>query len=601
MFRLTWRALNLLSKPEQRKYWLLIALRSLNALLDLSGVLVLGYVATSIASYLSNGKNVGETIHVAALRLPALTATSLPIAGTLLVCLFTVKAILSIYFTKALAGHLSKIEAKMALRLVNLRLGHGLISMRKSSKAELLYAVQSGTSAAFNGLLNSFATLVSEGFLFVLLCVAFLAMSPVATLGLFVFLVAVGLAIQVFVGNKLHGTAQVLGASTVRTHQTLTDFVDSFREITVLGLTKVFADRVYRAKADAAKSQADQITLLGLPRYIIETSLLIGVFVFAFLQSLSGDISSSIGVLGVFLAGGFRILAAMLPWQAALSAMKLVIPAAGTALDILYTSQPEVPPAEIVSQVHDGPVALELINVSFEYENSKSSALSAISLNIPAGSQVALIGPSGAGKSTLADLLLGLIRPSHGSCQINGMEASDFIAANPGSVAYVPQNSGLIAGTIRENVALGATVGHEDDKKILEALKLANLETLVKLLPHGLDTDLGNHQDALSGGQLQRLGLARAFYGKPGLLIMDEATSGLDAQTESQIGQSLDSIRGAVTVVLIAHKLNTVQKSDNIVVLQDGRVSAQGTFSEILKTNPGVAEAAKLLALDMDN
>jgi ATP-binding cassette subfamily C protein len=164
----------------------------------------------------------------------------------------------------------------------------------------------------------------------------------------------------------------------------------------------------------------------------------------------------------------------------------------------------------------------------------------------------------------------------------------------------VPQRPGLVSGTILENVALGEGPETVDREKVLEALQLAHLGGLIEELPEGLDTFLGKLQDGLSGGQMQRLGLARALYTKPGLLVMDEATSALDAESEAEIQKALDDMRGKVTVVLIAHRLNTIQHADKVILVEDGQVKDSGTFKELVSRNLSVERVVDLMKVEKD-
>jgi ATP-binding cassette subfamily C protein len=153
---------------------------------------------------------------------------------------------------------------------------------------------------------------------------------------------------------------------------------------------------------------------------------------------------------------------------------------------------------------------------------------------------------------------------------------------------------------VADNVALGFLTGEFDESQVWEALESANLMEVIKGLPQGIHTDLGKFQDGLSGGQIQRLGLARALFSKPGLLIMDEATSALDAESEAEIAKALNQMRGKVTVVLIAHRLNTVQHADRVFMIDQGKVADEGTFKELLARNPSIERLVQLMKVDED-
>jgi ATP-binding cassette subfamily C protein len=378
----------------------------------------------------------------------------------------------------------------------------------------------------------------------------------------------------------------------------------------VLGKRERYIEGIYRARVAAADSAATQYYLSGMPRYIIEAALLVGVALFVLSQALAGDIVKSAATIGVFLSGGFRLTAALLPLQNALLTINAAIPSARTAhaiLDLVTISKQrkEKPQHQSIGAVDSmkqdqvsRALGVTLNNVSFSYLDSDRMAVSNVSFEIEPGTQVALMGPSGAGKSTIADLLCSVLAPSSGAIsrtdQTDGFSRPGF----GGLVSYVPQRPGLVSGTILENVALGEGPETVDREKVLEALQLAHLGGLIEELPEGLDTFLGKLQDGLSGGQMQRLGLARALYTKPGLLVMDEATSALDAESEAEIQKALDDMRGKVTVVLIAHRLNTIQHADKVILVEDGQVKDSGTFKELVSRNLSVERVVDLMKVE---
>jgi ATP-binding cassette subfamily C protein len=236
--------------------------------------------------------------------------------------------------------------------------------------------------------------------------------------------------------------------------------------------------------------------------------------------------------------------------------------------------------------------------VSYRYKSSENYALRDITLEIEAGSQTAFIGASGSGKSTLADLILGLAKPTSGAILIDGLSPDEWSKSNGPPFGYVPQNPGMISGTIAENITLGLDKSEIDQTRLAKAILDSNLSSVIENLPEGLDTHIGPRKDALSGGQLQRIGLARALYSQPKLLVLDEATSALDANSENEITSALDGMRGRVTVLIIAHRLNTIQRSDVVHLLDQGKIADSGTFSNLLKKNSTVRELAKLMAIE---
>ncbi len=236
--------------------------------------------------------------------------------------------------------------------------------------------------------------------------------------------------------------------------------------------------------------------------------------------------------------------------------------------------------------------------LEFTYPGHHEPALKRLSMEILPGSFVAVIGPSGAGKSTLADLILGLHDPSRGTVRLNGELPSNLRREFPGLVSYVPQRPGMVSGSIAENIALGIEREAVDDDRVWEALSMASLDEVVRHFENGLDSSIGRQSDKLSGGQLQRLGLARAIYPNPGLIVLDEATSALDAKSEFEVSENLSRFKGRATLLVIAHRLSTVQKADCVYVVDGGEIIASGTFNYLRKTVPMIEEYVRLMSFD---
>ena len=236
-------------------------------------------------------------------------------------------------------------------------------------------------------------------------------------------------------------------------------------------------------------------------------------------------------------------------------------------------------------------------NVSLTYPDKSTPAIKKVSLNIPAGKSVAIVGSSGAGKTTIIDVLLGVLTPDEGRVQISGLTPQLAVTKWPGAISYVPQDVVIAAGTIRENVALGYPLSEASEELIMSALRVAQLEKFVASLTNGIDTQVGERGTKISGGQRQRLGIARAMFTKPRLLVLDEATSSLDAETEAGIAEAIHGLRGSTTVVMIAHRLSTVRNADLVVYMDDGCVLTSGTFEQVRNAIPGFDRQAKLMGL----
>ena len=593
-------SLAFMTSKERLKWFLLTGARAALSILDLAGILAIGFVVTSTAIFLTQGSSPDRILEFAGLSIPAVTAQTLPIVAVAILITFLLKAFLSIVITKRAAYHVATIEARAAKVISETLFGADLTKVRLKSREEMAFAIQFGSPAAFNSLLNFASTVITEGSLFVLICLGFLLIDPLSTLAAISYFALVAIVIQYFVGTLMSRAGEQATRSTIEANGAVGDLLAVFRELSVLGLRHKYIERIYKSRITAADSAATQTYLSGMPRYIVEAALLVGVAAFILVQALTGDIVSSAATVGVFLSGGFRLTAAMLPLQSALLNIKGSLPLARKAHDILFDVEVATPeevgqnfPAENLNRsLVSGALGVKFLEISFAYPNSSKAIIRDLSLSIEAGDQVAFIGPSGAGKSTLADLMCGVLAPKTGKILVGQADGP------PRSVSYVPQRPGLVSGTLAQNVALGLFGEEMDEARVWDALEKAHLREVVLSLPHGIHTDLGNYQDSLSGGQIQRVGLARALYTSPGLLVMDEATSALDAESESEIAKALDQIRGKVTVVLIAHRLNTVQHADKVFLINEGKVTDQGTFLELVKRNPTLDQLVQLMKVE---
>jgi ATP-binding cassette subfamily C protein len=594
-----------MSGIEKLIWFALVVARSTLAFLDIAAIAALGYLATSLGSIASGG--VSPRIEFAGITLPGVTSQTLPILAALIIGLFVSKSLLNIALTGWSVFFVAKIESKAAKRISEIRFNGNLEDARKYSLEEMMYAVTQGTSSAFNGLLNSVNSVFSEGVLFVsLIVMGFLFVDPIATLVGLIYFGIVAICIQFFIGPVTLRAQVENYENSIKLTTSISNLIAVFRELTVSGKKGKYVGEIHSAKTKTANTAAKSAFIATLPRHIIEAALIIGIALFFLSQVSSGDLASSTGTIGVFLAGAFRLTTALLPLQASFLTMKAALPSAKIAHDILQ-GLPELVDRETRNLNTGGPIThieqpigAVFEDVTFSYPDSPAPALANLNFTIEPGSQTALMGPSGAGKSTIADMLCLLLTPSSGRVfQINN--SSKLERAISGRVSYVPQKPGMISGTILENVALGVEPESVDREEVISALQAAHLGTLIKELPEGIDTSLGKLKDSLSGGQMQRLGLARAIFSKPNLLVMDEATSALDAESESEIQKTLEEMRGRVTVVVIAHRLNTIQHADKVILLEDGKVTDSGTFKELIARNPSVEKVVDLMRIDEGN
>jgi ATP-binding cassette subfamily C protein len=595
------RSLSFLTRRQRTIYFGLVILRALTAVLDVVGVALVGLVAAFAATTVGVSEG-GTPPTVFGFQLPELTDQNLLTLVVLVLVVFIVKAILAVALTRTLAFFIARIEVSNAQRIVEHLLGGSLETVKRYSKAEFQWSVTGSANAAFTGVLNNVATIVSEGFLLIAITTAFLFVNPGAAIATIVYFGIIVFLIQFFIGRRLREAGNDANAGTIETNNILSDTLDSFREVFVLHRQGFFVRKVRDARAKLARSGAIYAFLSGMPRYLIETGLILGVVAFVGVQLLAGSVDQGLVTVGVFLTGGVRIMASLLPLQTAVAAIRITSEQAKLAHALLASAtEPDAVSAdESIAIPHVDPgqpaVPLTIEGVTFRYATAKAATLSDVSLHIDRGAYVALIGPSGAGKTTLVDLILGLVAPEKGVVEIDGEPPHVLRDRSPGIISYVPQKPGMVSGSIAENIALGIPPEDVDPALLQRVVDEAYLREFIDSLPDGLDTSVGKQTDSLSGGQIQRIGLARALYAQPRLLILDEATSGLDAGSEAFIVKTLRALHDDVTVLVIAHRLSAVQHADNVYVMEKGRIVASGDFATLRATVPMVEEYVQLMS-----
>jgi ABC-type multidrug transport system fused ATPase/permease subunit len=350
-----------------------------------------------------------------------------------------------------------------------------------------------------------------------------------------------------------------------------------------------------------ADNSAEMAFMPNISKYVIEITVVLGSLCISAMQFALQDAAHAVAVLSVFLVASTRIAPAVLRVQQGALALRGSLGSADPTLELIEQIGMQESLEVQVSQLdlqHSGFTGdVKLVNVQLTYPGQQSPAIRAINLEIRNGESVALVGPSGAGKTTLIDVLLGVLTPDHGQIRISNEEPLAAFAKWEGAVSYVPQDVIISNGTVRENVSLGFPLELASDEIVWRALELAQLSDFVKSLPSGLETRVGDRGTKMSGGQRQRLGIARAMFTKPMLLVLDEATSSLDGETESNISDSINHLHGKVTVLMIAHRLSTVRHADRVVYMCDGEIKAQGSFEEVRKLVPDFDRQATLMGL----
>ena len=360
-------------------------------------------------------------------------------------------------------------------------------------------------------------------------------------------------------------------------YQWMNQSLGGIKEIKVLNRQQDFIEHYDRCFSKYVRVLRLNRLIGVIPKYIIEMVSMTGLLAAVIFKIFFGqkDLADFVPQLAVFAVAAFRLLPSVGRINEHLSAVLYAMP----SLDLIYNDLKEVEKTDTGSQEYDDSWhfkdKIEVKKVSYRYPDGDVDVIENASFNIARGQTVAFVGASGAGKSTMVDVLLGLLPPKYGKIYADGMNIYKNLRTWQKEIGYIPQTIYLSDDTIRNNVAFGIKEENIDENAVVRALEQAQLHEFVEGLPEGLNTFGGDRGVRLSGGQRQRIGIARALYHDPEILVLDEATSALDNETESAVMEAIEKLQGQKTILIIAHRLTTIQNADIIFAVDDGKVKVK--------------------------
>lgn len=597
------KSLSILSKSDRKKILAVVVLQVFLSALDLLGVLAIGLLGALSVSGLQSrepGVQLDSTLRFLTISESSFqTQVAILAVGALL--LLVGRTILSIIFTRRILFFFSRRGAKISASLISRLLSQPLLTVQARTTQETLYAVTNGVSLITLQILATGIVMVADLSLLLVMTLGIFLVDPFTAIGTFLLFSLIGY----FLYRYMHLLAGYLGVKyselSVVSNEKIVEVFGSYRESVVRNRRDYYAREIGKIRFALAEVEAEGSFMPYVSKYVIETAVVVGALLVGATQFVLQDAAQAVATLAIFLAAGSRIAPAVLRLQQGFVQIRRSFGAAQPTFELIESlgqSQIIENVDDNVDVLHEGFYSeIQLQNVSLTYPTKQLPAISNFSISIQPGTLVAIVGSSGAGKTTFIDVLLGVMTPDEGTVLISGLPPLLAVAKWPGAIAYVPQDVAISSGTIRENVALGFPEQQATDELVTSALKVAQLDQFVSDLPRGLDTQVGERGAKISGGQRQRLGIARAMFTKPHLLVLDEATSSLDGETEASISDAIHALRGSTTVVLIAHRLSTVRDADIVVYLADGKVKAMGTFNEVRQAVPDFDRQAKLMGL----
>ncbi|MDF2529244.1 MAG: transporter ATP-binding protein [Gammaproteobacteria bacterium] len=577
-----WAMLNI---KERKTFVALIITSFINSIFETIGIgLVLPFVALIInPSILQKNKILVDIHHV----VPNFDQTEFVIflTGLLIIC-FVGKNLFSFGFQVVQSRFVFNYGVDIGSRLFRNYLYSPYLFHVKHNSIELLDIVQTEVGNFVNTFLLHFFICMTEG-VTVLAYLAFLLwFDPFATLLIFSVL---GLCTSIFylmLKKKLVSYSHLHREASNHILRHLTHGLGGIKEVKLLHKEHYFLQEYIDQAKKCAKYNGFINSMSCSPRYFIEvvtTAVVLGVMIMLMVTGTSPQaVLLKLSILGV---ASMRLL----PSANRLIGSMVQVRYASHTLNSLHRDIVEFPKVDFLDHNTGKELAfktnIELADLSFQYPDSKQYALDSINLTIKKGQSVAFVGQSGAGKTTIVDIILGLLAPSNGQILVDGNNIFDNIGGWQKKLGYIPQTIYLADDTIRANVAFGIAKEEVDDAMVWHALRMAQLENVIKELPEGIDTVIGERGTRLSGGQRQRLGIARALYHNPEILVMDEATSALDHQTEQEVVAAIDALAGEKTIIIIAHRFSTIRRCDMIFFMEKGHLIDQGNYEQLLASN----------------
>lgn len=467
------------------------------------------------------------------------------------------------------------------------------------SRAEIQRNVLGSTDSVARGVLEPVMTIVSEVFVAAGIVAVLFVTEPVVTVIVLAFLGAIGTIVLLI----SHRYFVAWGQKTAEFQKNLLRIVlqtaGVMKEVVIAGAGAFFERRFAHYKYSVARIDRAKAVAAEVPRMATEVLMVFGILVAVVIVSMQDRAGEIVAVLGLFGFAGFRLVPSANRIAQQINFVHYWLP----SLDIVEREFAEISRPTAEPAPHDGGGRLpfrdrlEFRDVSYKYPAAERPSLNRISLTVRAGESIGLVGLSGAGKSTLVDVIIGVFHPQQGTITVDGNDIFAHLPEWRRLIGYVPQRIYILDDTLRRNVAMGIEDAEIDEGRVREAIAIAGLESVAAELPQGLDTMLGDQGIRFSGGQSQRVGIARALYRQPALLVLDEATASLDSETEYNITQAINRLHGEKTLIVIAHRLSTVRACDRLILMEGGRVADTGTFAELSARNPNFARMVELSTL----
>ena len=588
MFKIIKELFNLLTPSQRKRFYVLQIFVAIMAVLEIFGVASM----IPFMAVVGDMSQLQEDTPIAQIyKSSGITSESqfVFILGVFVLLALTISTIISMFTIWKLSIFAHQIGTELADRLYTHYLKQGWLFHASGSSAQLTKKIATETTRVTANILVPLMHINSKILLVFLLSLSIFIYNPkVAMIGISIF-VATYIILFRIVRTRLASFGKATSDVTEQRFRLMNEGFGGIKDVLLLGRDADFIGRFNKTGNILAYSLGTTNAIIQIPRYLVELIAFgsIILLILYLMVSYEANLGIILPILSIYAVGAIKLLPAFQQIYGSIGVIKANLAAFDSIREDLNNSFRVEPKKEIIEKKYLNPKQqISLENIAFTYPNKEEPTLNQLSMTIPANSVIGVVGPSGAGKSTLIDIFLGLIEPQEGQLIVDHtIINSQNRRSWQNSIGFVAQSIFLSEGTIAENIAFGISHDQIDLEQVQKVIKLAYLDEFIQTLNDGVDTRVGERGVQLSGGQRQRIGIARALYHKAEVIVFDEATSSLDGVAEKMIMDAIHDFSGQKTIILIAHRLKTVQKCDKIFFINNGKVDDQGTYQELLENN----------------
>jgi ABC-type multidrug transport system fused ATPase/permease subunit len=497
----------------------------------------------------------------------------------LMLAVYVLKNVFLALSTWIQRGFLTRVTSRVAAQMLETYIRQPYAFHLRKNSSTLIRNTQDASIVVGAGI-EPMLTILTEGLIAGALFLVLVVVEPLGTICVIGLLLVATFVFQRFFDQKLQRWGSLRQVQKGLIIQTIQQGLGAVKDVQVLGREEWFVNEHRERQTLDANLFRRINTVQAIPRLWFEVMAMAGLAgLVAIMLATGKDIDKIIPTVGLFAVTSFKVL----PSINKLVSSKQTLKVSRSTIETIHHDLNL--PIAVNSPNHNLDFQFKNVvvdHLDFKYGQSENFVLSNINVKILSGEAVGFVGQSGSGKSTLIDIMLGLLEPQSGSVLINGQTIENVKQSWQKAIGYIPQTIFLMDDSLRRNIAIGIADKEIDELAITEALKSAQLEDFVASLPEGVDTVVGERGVRLSGGQRQRIGIARALYHRPSVLVLDEATSSLDTETEHGVMQAVQALQGDKTVIIVAHRLSTVEYCDRLYRLDAGRIVDEGTFDEVM-------------------